>query len=254
MADPKRVPQNGPPDRYYFWWEVVERIEGWLHRPAAIHTMDMLECQELLGVTGSLLEIGVFSGKYFSILVRHACRCQQVAVGIDPFQLVDSEVARKNIQPAMAGDGSNVKLCRGYSNEVAPAQLLSLLGSYARFISIDGSHEKPDVYYDLALTEQLVGPGAIVAVDDFLNYVTPGVNEAVFAFYSTPRRLVPFAFIKNKLFLTFRQWADRYKAMLEDKLMKDDVEEHSSFFRHRLKIDRALVEQRLWGSSLLLVP
>jgi len=186
--------------------------------------------------------------------VRHACRAQQVVVGIDPFELVDSEGARNNIEPAVVGDGSNVKLYRGYSNEVDAAQLLALLGSYARFISIDGSHEKHDVYYDLGLAEQLVGPGGIVAIDDFLNYVTPGVNEAVFAFYSIPRRLVPFAFIKNKLFLTFRQWADRYKAMLEDKLMKDDVEEHSGFFRHRLGIDRALVEQRLWGSSLLLVP
>jgi Methyltransferase domain len=254
MADPRRVPQNGPPERYSFWWEVVEPINGWLHRPAAIHTMDMLECQELFGVTGSMLEIGVFAGKYFSILVRHACRAQQVVVGIDPFELVDSEGARNNIEPAVVGDGSNVKLYRGYSNEVDAAQLLALLGSYARFISIDGSHEKHDVYYDLGLAEQLVGPGGIVAIDDFLNYVTPGVNEAVFAFYSIPRRLVPFAFIKNKLFLTFRQWADRYKAMLEDKLMKDDVEEHSGFFRHRLGIDRALVEQRLWGSSLLLVP
>jgi hypothetical protein len=43
-------------DNYSFYKTIVEPIPGWLHRGAAIRTMDMLEFQERSGLKGSLLE------------------------------------------------------------------------------------------------------------------------------------------------------------------------------------------------------
>jgi hypothetical protein len=248
-------PSNGPRDRYTFWNEVVDPIQGWLLRPAAIHTMDILEDQVRLGVTGSLLEIGVFGGKYFSVLARYGGRTDSVVLGIDPFTLVERAKAEAAIAPAVSGDPAKVILHQGYSGDYDADEILAMLGgARARFISVDGSHDRDDVFYDLGLAEALVAPGGVVAVDDFLNYVTPGVNEAIFAFYATPRRLVPFAFIRNKLFLTSKRWAQRYRSMLKDKMLKDEVEEHSRFFRARLDRDPALAEGMYWGSKTLMVP
>jgi hypothetical protein len=42
--------------------------------------------------------------------------------------------------------------------------------------------------------------------------------------------------------------------MLEQKLMQDEVELHSRRFREARKEARGLVEQRLWGATVLLLP
>src|ERR1700760_1930638 len=71
-----------PSARHYdFYNNVVCNIPGWLHQGTAIRTMDMLEFQETHGVTGSLLEIGVMCGRYFSILIRSATRTGSRVVG-----------------------------------------------------------------------------------------------------------------------------------------------------------------------------
>ena len=93
----------------------------------------------------------------------------------------------------------------------------------------------------------------VVAVDDFINPIAFGVNEAVHKFFAQPRRLVPFAYIENKLFLCQAQWSQRYREMLERAVTQDDREAHAKTFRNHLSISRHLIEQRLWGSSLLVI-
>jgi hypothetical protein len=56
------------------------------------------------------------------------------------------------------------------------------------------------------------------------------VNEGVHLFFSQPRRLVPWAYIENKLFLCQAPWAQRYKRMLESIVMGDTIEQHSRGF------------------------
>ncbi len=45
-----------------------------------------------------------------------------------------------------------------------------------------------------------------------------------------------------------RHWAGRYKAMLEDIVMGDEVEAHANTFQGHVKISHCLVQQRLWES------
>lgn len=51
---------------------VVEKTEGWLIRFTSLRTMDILDFQRDKGISGPLIEIGVFCGKYFSLLARAA--------------------------------------------------------------------------------------------------------------------------------------------------------------------------------------
>jgi hypothetical protein len=157
------------------------------------------------------------------------------------------------LAPVVAGGRGQVALLPCHSSDVNGGQLLSHLGAPARFVSIDGSHERDDVFWDLGLAEQVVGPGGVVALDDFINPVTLGVNEAANLFFATPRRLVPWAYIENKLFLCQEHWSHRYRQMLEAIVMRDEIERHSKVFRENNSAGRNLVEQRLWGSTLLIV-
>jgi hypothetical protein len=240
--------------KYDFYNRLVVPIPGWLHQGAVIRTMDMLEFQEQNGITGSLLEIGVYCGKYFSVLIRHAGDPKAVVLGVDTFQMASPEKVIEHLKPVMAETGTSAKFLKAASVDCDPVSLLNHLGQRPRFISIDGSHEREDVHWDLELAEYMAAPGGIVAVDDFINTVAFGVNEGVHTFFSRPRRFVPWAYGENKLFLSDRNWAGRYREMLEKTMLVDDVEPHSRRFREASKEARGLVEQRLWGSTLLLLP
>jgi SAM-dependent methyltransferase len=241
-------------ERYEFYHKVVSTIPGWLHQGAAIRTIDMLEFQEDTGIAGSVLEIGVLCGRYFSILVRSAARTGARALGVDLFHDHPVDKVRQLLEPALRGGRAHLQLLPAFSTDLDASLLLSHLVERARFISVDGSHECNDVYCDLGLAEQVLAPGGVVALDDFLNPVTLGVNEAVHRFFGQPRRVVPWAFIENKLFLCQTQWSHRYRNMLEDVVMRDAAEPHSKVFRDHAQVGRGLVEQRLWGHPLLMVP
>jgi hypothetical protein len=240
-------------ERYQFYDNVVRNIPGWLEQGAAIRTIDMLEFQEDHRITGSVMEIGVMCGRYFSILVRSAARIGSKAVGIDFFHDHPVPNVMQYLEPARYGRHVAIDLLAAFSTTLTTDVLLTHLGERARFISVDGSHRRNDVFWDLTLAEQLVAPRGIVAVDDFINPVAFGVNEAVHLFFAQPRRLVPWAYIENKLFLCLEPWSHNYRQMLEEVVMRDDRERHSKVFQEHLKIGRNLVEQQLWGSVLLIV-
>jgi hypothetical protein len=128
------------------------------------------------------------------------------------------------------------------------------LGERCRFISIDGSHDKQDVYWDLRVSEELTSAKGVVAVDDYLNPMTLGVNEAVNHFFLQPRSLVPWDYIANKLFLSRLSWADKYKKYLEGIVMQDDTDIRSKTFQENLKKSRNHVDVQLFGQQIIILP
>ena len=241
-------------DDYAFYNQMVVPIPGWLHQGAAIRTMDILAFQERNAISGSLLEIGVYCGKYLSLLLRSAGAVPSVVLGVDTFQMAAREKVLEHLQPVITACKVMPSLLQSFSTNCRVEQLLGRLLQRPRFISVDGSHERDDVYYDLELAEQLLAPGGVIAVDDFLNPMTFGVNEATHIFFARPRRLVPWVYCQNKLFLSDRQWVARYRAMIEERVRGDEIEPHSARFRQLEKDSRLLVEQKLWGSPVLLLP
>jgi len=239
-------------DNLQFQAAVVDKVHGWLHRITSIRTMDILRYQEEAQITGSIMEIGVLCGKYFSVLARSAQATNCRLLGIDTFQWFPETRVRETL--AMSSETASVDVCllQTLSSECTASELLELLGARPRFISVDGSHECDDVFLDLVLCEQLVSTKGMIAIDDFLNPVALGVNEAVHKFFAFPRLVVPVAYISNKLFVAHRSVAEKYKQCIEDSIVGDKTQPESEKFRTSLSHGRQKVEQSLWGSKVLI--
>jgi hypothetical protein len=231
--------------------QVTSRIPGWLHDYTALASAEMLERQESFGIRGPLLEIGVFAGRYFSLLVRSGARTGDHVFGLDTFQFVAHEaVVGHHLKDVLADE--RVTLITGRSTDFSAADLRQRMGGTPRFISIDGSHEKDDVLHDLALAESLLDAEGIVAVDDFLNPLTLGVNEAVNLFMAGPRELRPFAYVQNKLFLCRPDRATAERAVLEATLI-ESAAPRAQAWREERQRGSSNVEGRMFGAAFTLV-
>jgi hypothetical protein len=110
------------------------------------------------------------------------------------------------------------------------------------------------VFWDLRLAEDMLAPRGLVAVEDFMNMVAMGVKVGVHKFFATPRNLAPFAYTSNKLFLCRPQLAPSYRHAFEQMVVADQIQPLSAKFRQSSAVNRSLVEQTLWGNSLVVVP
>jgi hypothetical protein len=245
---------RGGVDDREFLERVVHEIPGWLEDYTAIRSMDLLRYQEESGLSDAILEIGVFAGRYFSILLRSAMKQRSTIVGLDTFQYMERNRVQDHLRAVDASSYDKLKFLTGASTNWQASELRSVLGGSARFISIDGSHEKSDVFWDLRLAEEIVSREGILAVDDFLNPITLGVNQAVNFFFQQPRNLVPWAYVANKLFFSRATWATRYKDHLELIVTEDQKENRSLTFRENLAKGRNLVEVELFGHLVLIIP
>ena len=86
-----------------------------------------------------------------------------------------------------------------------------------RFISVDGGHTREVCCNDLQLSERLLIPGGIVALDDIYRLDWSGVTAGLHRYYARGGHLIPFALVPNKvLFTSGRHYAREYKAFLKN--------------------------------------
>lgn len=228
------------------------KIHGWLRPPAALRTVDILRWQEAEGIGGGLVEIGVMCGKYFALLLESAERADAPLLGIDTFQYAPQSRVRKEMKKIFGRRiMGRVTLLESRSCDVPAARIAETVGA-PRFVSVDGSHEAPDVLGDLELCEAVLAPDGLVSADDFLNPLTLGVNEAINDFCRTARRLVPVGFVANKLFMCRPGAAARYMAAFEG-IMARAQEDHAVKFRERATHGRHHVEQPFHGHRVLVM-
>lgn len=229
----------------------VNKIAGWLNRPAALRTVDILNWQKARGINGAVLEIGVFCGKYFSLLVASAADGGEQALGIDTFQYAPASRVEAELKKVFGDAASgHVTLWERYSSSVTAQDIVTAIGK-PRFISVDGAHDYPSVYRDLVLCEEVLDQSGLVAVDDFLNPLAIGVNQAVNHFLSVPRRLVPVAYIANKLFMAHCSIDADYRIAFED-IMAAGEDPFAEKFRARAESGRHHIEQDFYGHKVIL--
>ncbi len=192
-------------------------IEGWMSDEAADLTMRLFRWQRAMQAVTGVLELGVFKGKYLSLLACLAQGTGAPVVGVDAFSSrvgeqippADRDYARDAAAAAvmaMAPGSAVPKLLVAFTADVEVAALQALCPGGYSFISVDAGHLAADVAHDLALVEALLGEQTIVAADDAFNAQTPGVMEGLCRhFLGTPAAaLAPFAWAGNKLFLCHR--------------------------------------------------
>lgn len=193
----------------------VAAIPGWLHTEAALLTAHMSEYQRLHGMKGPMLEIGVFKGKYLSLLYKLSAPSDPV-VGVDLFLGADdteriAREVRDNIAAA-CGDASRLTIIVSDTMLLTAERIQAESGADKfRLISIDAGHTRELVSHDLEVTTPLLKPGGIMALDDAFNHTTPGVIEGIAEYFFRHRpSLAPFAHCYNKLFVTTPEYHQTY--------------------------------------------
>ena len=245
-----------------FLASIVDPIVGWLDRYAALRTIDLLRYQEQEGIAGSLYEVGLYNGKYFAILARSAAARGDKVAGFDIF----AYTSRADFEALFADRFSpqilariadlDLQLFEESSLDMDADQILARLGSRPRFISIDGSHEYDDVMWDLQTADRVMSAKGIVSADDYLNPICLGVTAAIDHFLHATPTMVPFAYVSNKLFLCRPSWADRYRGVLEEAILRDDDAEEPKSAQYRASHEagtRQNIEARYRGHTILTV-
>lgn len=181
--------------------ETLPTVEGWLPDDAAILTSTLIRWQQEIGVSGGVFEIGVYAGKYLSLLYHLTQQTDDRVLGLDTFQWyardrVDQTFKRVFAQP------DRLVLWTEDSTRITPAQVVEKLGGKPRFISVDGAHTAAAVLNDLMISEQILADVGIVAIDDVMNPHAMGVGEGACRYFLNrdSQGLVPFAFGANKLY------------------------------------------------------
>ncbi len=231
------------------------QVEGWCEVESAYLTTCLLNRQIETGCSAALLEIGVYKGKFLSVLYQKARRSGQPIVGVDTFQWSSADDVTHKFEEIF-GSTAGLSLVKADSRHLAPPAVLEMMGGHqASFISVDGDHAAAGVKSDLHLAENLLHEGGIVAVDDFLNPRAIGVSEGTYRYLleSNDARLRPFAYCANKLYLAELRYHDRYAGAFWALVAEMPDLPMIQGFNHWLKMGRNYVEQELMGSPVVLI-
>lgn len=191
--------------------ENLDAIEGWLSPHAMIFTQHLIQLQRENGWISGVLELGVFKGKYLSLLAQQVAEADVPVVGVDAFlerfgvKLPDEwrDYAEKAIRDAVAkvgGSERSLTLIAGFTSEVSLDRLLDLCPARYSFISVDAGHDAEDVEHDTGMADHLLADHGVVAFDDIYNAVCPGVAEGFIRYMIHSDGLAPFATAGNKVF------------------------------------------------------
>jgi peptidoglycan/xylan/chitin deacetylase (PgdA/CDA1 family) len=193
----------------------VEAIPGWMHPEAALLTAHLTQAQRAANVAGPVLELGVFKGKYLSVLYELSAPGEAV-IGLDLFVGADDKALAAQVVHACiagaCGDSSRLRILAADSMALDSEKLSRESGeSRFRFVSIDAGHTSELVHRDLQTAYPLLQPGGIIALDDVFNFGTPGVAQGVAEFFLQRKpALAPFAICYNKVFVTTPDFHARY--------------------------------------------
>ena len=147
------------------------RIRGMSSRFAAAICGHVIRRQTALGITGDILEIGTFEGRFF-IATAMLLQAKEHALGIDVFTWPDAGVYDrflKNCAEAGMTAGSYTAW-KTDTRSLSPRDLSSKLpNTTARFIHVDGEHVPECLSHDLELAHAVLHPGGVIALDDMLH-------------------------------------------------------------------------------------
>jgi len=172
----------------------MSEIPGWLSATDARIFEWISHLQGQRGLTGDILEIGVYRGKS-AVLLGHLLRGRERLVLCDLF---DQPVSPSGAPPGPSApadespwypgatlDGFLVTYGRYHAQPPVVYQCPSTeLAAHEnargfRMIHIDGSHAYDNVRSDIALAATMLLPEGLVILDDYRSFHTPGVSAAV---------------------------------------------------------------------------
>jgi hypothetical protein len=200
----------------HFRSEVYSHVEGWLGDR-------MWQIVEVIGtifdgngVRGHIAEFGVHHGLFLfllNVLRNDHEECFAIDVFADQHLNIDHsggedrrslESFLSHIEALMPSQRRHFRIVQRDTTSFSAPEIVDLFGEKGlKFLSIDAGHTRQHACNDLSLAQEVVVPGGIVALDDYMSVHWPGVTEGFYRFMdSQNRRLKPFLYFQNKLFLT----------------------------------------------------
>lgn len=182
--------------------------------------------QDIRGVRGPVMEIGVHEGRLF-LGLHHLQRDGERGIAIDVFgdQHLNRDGSGRGDAERFAsnlerwGRPSEVRVLQRDSTTVRPDDVLEIAGGRPRLLSIDGGHDEEVVASDLRLAEAVIASGGVVIVDDVFNERWPGVGAATVRHLEGGSALCPFVITHNKTLLAHAEFAGDFAAAVVGELI-----------------------------------
>ena len=197
----------------HFNTHVYGHVEGWLG-DRMWQIVDVIgTILDANGVCGNIAEFGVHHGLFLfllNILRNEKEECFAIDVfdeqrlNVDCSGLGSLAVFLSHVETLMASQRRSFRIVQRDTMSFSTTEVIDLFEKNGvKFFSVDAGHTVQHACNDLALVQEVLVPGGIVALDDYMSVHWPGVTEGFYRFmYFQNRRLKPFLYFQNKLFLT----------------------------------------------------
>jgi hypothetical protein len=147
------------------------RIRGMSSRFAAAICGHIVRRQTALGITGDLLEIGTFEGRFF-IAMAILLAPGEHALGIDTFTWPSARVYDHFLSNC-TDVGLNPDSYTAWKTDTrvitADDLRAKLRSGAARFVHVDGEHNAECLTQDLELAHAVLHPDGVIVIDDMLH-------------------------------------------------------------------------------------
>jgi hypothetical protein len=187
------------------------RFEGWMSASNIATFEYFLQDQNKRGITGNMLEFGVYKGRSASVLL-HALNSEEWLYGIDSSEHPEIKKLEKI--------NTNFKWIRGKSEDLILSSELPAVEGPIRFSHHDASHTFHNLSTELSYIEKTLSEDGIVVLDDFGAPFYPQVIAATYSYlYTTNSNLEIFLIGDNKAYLCRKPHFDYYAQMVLDGLI-----------------------------------
>ncbi len=191
----------------------LDDVPGWFRSVDQLVFEWILEAQSAAGIRGDLAELGVYEGKSAihmakflrdgeSLTVCDLFEDVKVAAGVpDIIRVAYSSLSQDTFERNyLAFHRELPVIVRGRSDTIED----HVEAGSCRFVHIDASHLYDDVRRDIGAVRRLLGPGGVVAFDDYRTEHTLGTAAAVWEAVANDD-LHPIAATTDKMYAT---WSD----------------------------------------------
>ena len=198
------------------------KVKGMSSRTAAIVCAELLSRQTAGGMSGAIVEIGTYEGRFF-IALGLAAQPREKLVSIDIFTWPDEGIQARFLENCRREglDMDAVVAFKASSGELSHKDIIRVAGGQSRFMHVDGAHLYDPVSHDLRLAKYSLQNGGIICTDDVLHPQYPELTIAVTDWLKSSPDFHLFAIIDRESFAASAKFlickgdkADEYKSAL----------------------------------------
>lgn len=193
---------------------IFGHVEGWLGDRMSQIVGIFGAILDNTSVRGNIVEFGVHHG-LFLFLLNSLRNDDEECIAVDVFESQHLNVDqsgngsltafRAHLERLMGPECRFFKIIQRDTLSFSTVEAIDLFAKNVgvKFLSIDAGHTIQHACNDLHLAQEILTPGGIVALDDYLSVHWPGVTEGFYRFMGAAnRRFKPVVYFQNKLFLT----------------------------------------------------